>query len=80
MPRKKKPSKPTEPKEPVTGDEPTRVKVADGPTTGYRDGQGGAVETANFPDGWLPAGWEDSPAKCKNCDGKSHPEYVQVEA
>ena len=58
---------------------PKRVKVCDGPTTGYRDADGGKVERRDFADGWLPGGWHDTPAKCENCDGKSHPEYLEAE-
>jgi hypothetical protein len=56
----------------------TAPPVANGPTTGYRDGKDGVVETADFMDGRLPKGWHDSPAKCKNCDGVEHMEYVKV--
>lgn len=52
-------------------------KSADGPTTGYRDAKDGNVETREFLDGFLPNGWHDTPAKCNNCDGKSHPKYVK---
>ena len=41
-------------------------QVADGETCGYRDVKGGGVERKIFADGWLPAGWHDTPAKCKN--------------
>lgn len=50
--------------------------TANGPTTGYRDADEGKVERRNFNDGVIPKGWHDTPAKCENCDGKSHPEYV----
>lgn len=53
-------------------------QVCDGPTTGYRDGKDGVVERCEFINGFLPDGWHDTPAKCKNCDGKSHPEYVDI--
>jgi hypothetical protein len=53
-------------------------QICDGPTTGYRDGPDGTIETANFKDGWLPGGWHDNPAKCSQSDGE-HCEYVKVE-
>lgn len=52
--------------------------ICNGETTGYRDGKDGTVETCTFPDGWLPEGWHDTPADCNNCDGKSHPDYVNI--
>jgi len=52
--------------------------VAGGPTTAYRDGEDGKVEVLDCPDGRIPKGWHDTPAKCDNCDGKTHPEYVKV--
>jgi len=48
-----------------------------GPTTGYRDAADGKVERKTFNDGYLPGGWHDTPADCENCDGMSHPEYVE---
>lgn len=63
----------------VTPDPAQATPIANGPTTGYRDGPNGTVETANFQDGVLPDGWLDSPAKCDNCDGMAHPDYVRVE-
>ena len=56
------------------------VVVSVGPTTGYRDAEGGKVERRIFSDGRIPQGWFDTPAKCENCDGKSHPEYVEWNA
>jgi hypothetical protein len=52
------------------------VPVANGPTVGYRDADDGKVERRRFEDGRLPVGWHDNPAKCENCDGIEHPEYV----
>jgi hypothetical protein len=52
-------------------------QVANGPTTGYRDAADGKVERKSFNDGWLPDGWHDSPARCDNCNGYEHPEYVE---
>lgn len=52
-------------------------QACDGPTTGYRDAPDGKVERRAFNDGWLPEGWHDTPADCDNCDGESHPEYVE---
>lgn len=40
------------------------VPVANGPTTGYRDGDG-YIEYKQFDDGKIPKGWVDTPAKCK---------------
>ena len=54
------------------------VQVCNGPTTGYRDAPKGEVCGADFPDGFLPEGWEDTPAKCKNYSGDGHGEYVRV--
>lgn len=60
------------------------VQVANGPTTGYRDapkelaGGEGRICRANFEDGFLPAGWHDTPAKCKNYSGKGHDDYIKV--
>tara|TARA_Y100000310_G_scaffold241569_1_gene245584 strand:- start:601 stop:951 length:351 start_codon:yes stop_codon:yes gene_type:complete len=55
-------------------------QVATGPTTGYRDAPKdiGGIVTADFLDGFLPAGWEDTPAKCKNYSGKGHDPYTKV--
>ena len=50
-----------------------------GATTGYRDGKGDTVETADFPGGVLSKGWHDTPAKCKNYPGH-HIDYVKVAA
>lgn len=59
--------------------EPAQAQpVANGPTTGYRDGPNGTVHVADFPDGRRLDGWHDNPAKCDNCDGIEHPEYVKV--
>lgn len=52
-------------------------QASDGPTTGYQDAPDGKVMRKSFADGWIPEGWHDTPAKCDNCDGKSHPEYVE---
>jgi hypothetical protein len=49
----------------------------DGPTTGYRDAADGKVERKSFNNGVIPQGWHDNPAACDNCDGMSHPEFVE---
>ena len=54
-------------------------RIADGPTTAYRDGPDGVVHVLDCPDGCIPPDWHDSPAACANCDGKSHPSYVKVD-
>lgn len=51
--------------------------TTNGPTTAYRDAPDGKVERKNCLDGRIPNGWFDTPAKCSNCDGMSHPEYVE---
>lgn len=48
-----------------------------GPTTAYRDAPDGKVERKHCADGIIPKGWFDTPANCENCDGMSHPEYVE---
>ena len=57
---------------------PRGIKVADGETAGYRDGKKGVVETRNFADGWLPEGWEDTPAKCKNARDRNGIKRIPV--
>ena len=52
------------------------LQAATGPTSGYRDGPDGIIETADFLDGWLPEGWVDTPAKCRN--KVKHGDYVKV--
>ncbi len=42
------------------------TQICDGPSTGYRDGPDGTIEVMDLPTGWLPGGWVDTPAKCKN--------------
>ena len=63
---------------PEEDDAPKGVKAADGPTTGYRDGPKGIIETTTFLDGFIPEGWIDTPAKCGNYSGDGHDEYVKV--
>jgi len=41
------------------------VPTADGPTTGYQDGDG-VVHCKVFNDGVLPEGWQDTPAGLDN--------------
>jgi transposase len=48
------------------------------PTTVYRDGADCVVETREIKEGPIGNDWHDTPAKCKNCDGKTHPKYVGV--
>lgn len=46
--------------------EPAQAQpVFGGPTTGYRDGLNGIVETKVFHDGVVPEGWFDTPADCE---------------
>ena len=52
--------------------------IANGPTTGYRDGNGDTIETADFVDGILPKGWLDTPAKCKNVEYYDSEKLVHV--
>lgn len=54
-------------------------QASNGPTTGYRDGAGGVVETKDFVNGWIPDGWVGNPVNCNNCTG-SHAttKYVKV--
>lgn len=54
-------------------------QASNGPTTGYRDGDGGVVETKDFVSGWIPDGWVGNPVNCNNCTG-SHAttKYVKV--
>lgn len=54
-------------------------QACDGPTTGYRDGDSGVVETKDFANGWIPAGWFGNPSDCSHCTG-SHAttKYVKV--
>lgn len=47
----------------------SKVKTIHGPTTGYRDGLKGIVETKDFMDGRLPPGWFENPIQCNNCTG-----------
>ena len=55
------------------------TQICDGPTTGYRNGPNGVVETRDFKDGFLDAGWFDNPIHCSHCTG-SHAmtKYVKV--
>lgn len=54
-------------------------QASNGPTTGYRNGSKGVVETKDFPDGWIPDGWVGNPANCSNCTGDhASTKYVKV--
>ncbi len=72
------------PGEPAPPPKPKRqgTQVADGPTTGYRDGPKGSglICCADFLDGFLPKGWQDTPAKCSHYDETlgNHQRYVKV--
>lgn len=41
-------------------------RACDGPSTAYRDGPDGTIQVMDVVTGWIPAGWTDTPAKCKN--------------
>lgn len=57
----------------------TGVQACKGPTTGYRDGTDGVVETKDFKDGWIPSGWFANPIGCSNCSGDhATTKYVKV--
>jgi hypothetical protein len=56
----------TSPSKPASLPKGKGKQVSDGPTCGYRDVKGGGIERRNFVDGFLPNGWHDSPASCKN--------------
>lgn len=53
-------------------------KIADGPTTAYRDGPNGVVDALSCEDGHIPPGWHDDPRECSNCPENAHPTYRKV--
>jgi hypothetical protein len=54
-------------------------QICDGPSTGYRDGPKNTIQVLDLPTGFLPAGWAETWAKCKNHKDGTKPTFVKAE-